>query len=177
MAQKFKVKWSSRAIITTVIFNAAALILIIMYAAGLLTPEKNPSGWISYAIIAVVIHLPYLLHPTAYIITEDKLLIVRPIKNTAISLSEIDFLRENRFADFNLKWRMLGSGGVWGFWGYFSGDHFNKINVQACDLEHLVFIATTEHRFYLLSPKDRDQFMNAMVSRMDKIGKVPQVVG
>ncbi|MFM7015747.1 MAG: PH domain-containing protein [Bacteroidota bacterium] len=105
--------------------------------------------------------ITWMLHPTSYEITSDELLIHRPKGPIKIALSDIKTIEKT---DAGLSIRLFGSGGLFGYFGYFSSKKLGKHYRYTGNNEDLVCI-TCSTKKYLLSIYDQ-AFLNHLIEKI-----------
>lgn len=148
---------------TTKIISAIVLLIPV---ALLFIPVPQEQGGIiipiltSFSLLAMF-GIAWLLHPTAYEITNEYLLIHRPLRAIKINLSDIAKLEKTE-AGFSL--RLVGSGGLFGYYGLFSSGKLGRHLRYTGNNEDLVLVNAGKKK-YLLSIHD-EQFYNELLKQI-----------
>jgi hypothetical protein len=109
-------------------------------------------------ILFVTIALCYILHPTAYTLNKDVLIIQRPVKPVVIyrnEISNIELLDEKQ-----LKWtiRTFGVGGLFGYFGYFYNREIGSMLWYTSHQKNRILITKKNEEKVVISPDDPSLF-------------------
>jgi Bacterial PH domain len=109
-------------------------------------------------ILFVTIALCYLLHPTAYTLNKDVLIIQRPVKPVVIHRNEIASVE--LLTDRQLKWtiRTFGVGGLFGYFGYFYNREIGSMLWYTSHQKNRILITTKNEEKIVISPDDPSLF-------------------
>ena len=96
----------------------------------------------------------YLLHPIAYELNKDELIIKRPFKQVVIKrndIADIQFL-----TDEQLKWtiRSFGVGGLFGYFGYFYNRQLGSMLWYTSQRKNRILIRLKNEEKIVISPDD-----------------------
>jgi hypothetical protein len=111
-----------------------------------------------FLVIAFVV--AWMLHPTSYEITDQQLLVHRPLGPIRINLSDI-IKMEKTEPGFSV--RLFGSGGLFGYYGIFSSGKLGRHLRYTGNNENLLFVNAGKKK-YLLSIHD-ELFYNELIKR------------
>lgn len=150
---------------TTKIISAVVLLIPV---ALLFMPVPEKQGGLIIPIITsfsllLVFSFAWILHPTSYEITDEYLLIHRPIRAIKINLSEIIKMVKTE-SGFSI--RLIGSGGLFGYYGLFSSGKLGRHHRYTGNNEDLVLIDAGKKK-HLLSIHD-ELFYNELIKRTIK---------
>jgi len=127
-----------------------SLIIFLSLTSGSLVPT------IALAILfGSTLFLPYLWSPRSYIVRDNLVVVRRPIGDLAIDMSKQPKL---------WKWtwwglRLFGSGGLYGYYGYFTFRGTGRVRMHATNRHNLVLIEDARGRKHLISPDRPKEFM------------------
>jgi len=145
----------------------SAVVLLIPIALLFMPVPQNQGGIIIPIITSIsllaIFGIAWLLHPTSYEITNDYLLIHRPLSAIKIALSDISKFQKTE-AGFSL--RLVGSGGLFGYYGLFTSSKLGRHHRYTGSNEDLVLIDAGKRK-YLLSIHD-ELFYNELIKRTIK---------
>lgn len=105
-----------------------------------------------------ILLLPYFWMPQGYSIVGRKVIIKRFIGNVKFSIDE-DPIR------WNWTWwggRLFGSGGLYGYYGFFVFKGIGRVRMYATNRNKLVLIKDKKGRKILLSPKEPEKFVQLL---------------
>lgn len=159
METTFIAKLSKTAFIITLFFNI--ILLSILFVNPLMSNYHLPLSTIFILFLPILTHL---LHPSSYTIYPDRIRINRIIQPISISAADILQIETIQEADLAANVRLLGSGGVWGYFGIFYSTTHGKLIMMASDMEHLILIVTP-HKKYVISPQDPLLFLDTYAKR------------
>lgn len=104
---------------------------------------------------ASVLFIPYLWAPQGYFILKKTVIVKRLIGDVTIS-----FIEEPK--RWRWTWwgvRLVGSGGLYGYYGLFSFRGIGRVWMYATNRHNLILIKTDQGKKILLSPKDPEEFI------------------
>ncbi len=150
----FNTTWDNKLITSSVIVTTILTgSLILMLYLGI----TRIQGWFklfcfAYSIICViVIFLCYLYSTQVIILNEDFLLIKRLINDKKISITEIEDIQILENKTINSSIRLFGSGGLFGYFGYFKNPKLGKYMLFATRNNNFVLVKTADHK-YVITP-------------------------
>ena len=109
----------------------------------------------------LVIGLSYAYSPRGYEISGGEFRIKRLIGDVVFPLERLRFVRATTDADFWGSVRLWGSGGLFGYYGWFWSKALGRSSWYVTDRSKAV-IVTDGDRVILVSPDDRDVFLTAI---------------
>lgn len=150
-------KWSPFAIVVTILIVVGMFALIICI-------DRWPQWRVLFIIVLALTFATTVaaafLSPTRIILTDTDLIIKFALRNKIIPISEIQsaapYQRTMNFV------RTLGSGGYYGWWGWFHNQELGRFFVYAANLQRLILITTTSGRKYLISCSDPATFLDKL---------------
>jgi len=102
-----------------------------------------------------ILFLPYLWSPRSYVICDNAVVVRRLIGDLRIDMS-----RQPRL----WKWtwwglRLFGSGGLYGYYGFFTFKGIGRVRMHATNRHNLVLIEDAKARKHLISPDRPEEFI------------------
>jgi hypothetical protein len=140
-------------IITSIVF---IIVVIVTYLA--FTKDSYWGAIITDAVLLIA----YLFRPLSYELTEDSIIINRPVSKVNIELPDIDYAKKITYSDLSITIRLFGSGGFFGYYGIFYSSTFGKIKAYMSQRNNLVLIKTFKHGTFVISP-DEESFIQAVL--------------
>ena len=106
-------------------------------------------------LFSVILFLPYLMVPRGYVVSGKTVVVKRPLGEVRIILAE---------AALRWKWtwwglRLFGSGGLYGYYGFFIFKGLGMVRMCATNRHNLVLVRDVNGRKYLLSPDEPERFI------------------
>ncbi|MDB5281149.1 MAG: hypothetical protein JWO06_224 [Bacteroidota bacterium] len=113
--------------------------------------------------VVAVLFLTFLISPQKYELTQNELIIKRPLSNVVIKIVDIASVGviPNGEATFSL--RTFGSGGFFGYFGRFYNSKFGNYSAYATRRSNRLLITTGEGRKIIITPDDLN-----MVSHLEE---------
>lgn len=96
----------------------------------------------------------YIYRPAGYLLTDDHLVIKRPISKVIIPISEITEVRVLNGEDVKGLIRTFGVGGMFGYYGRHYSHKLGHTTWYATRRNNLVFVRLSDKRKLVLSPDD-----------------------
>jgi len=118
-------------------------------------------------LLTIVVVIVYLFSIKKYRLTDTALEIVRVMNTKSVPLA---LLKEVRIvSNSEMAWtiRLFGSGGLFGFIGFFWNFKHKFISVYSTRMTRLVLITTTENKKLIISPEDF-AFVEALQIKISK---------
>ena len=123
--------------------------------------------WIIAGLVFGSIFAVWLFRPTNYTITEDGLLIGRPIGSRRLLLKDIASVEAVSSSALGFQLRVFGSGGFGGYFGVFRPSGLGRsIDYYVTNMSNLLLIRRRTGRELLISPDDPVGFEVALRSRL-----------
>ena len=156
--------WSRYSIVVTIIFVVVTVLLGCFSTDG-----DSPRYWAvnicRYAFVLAILSGLYYC-PRSVEITPSRLVIRRLLTKKYIPVGEIvvvaPYQRTMNFV------RVCGSGGVFGFWGWFRNQELGRFFVYATSLKQLVVITLASGRKYVISCENSQEMAAQIQLRMHK---------
>ena len=105
-----------------------------------------------------ILALPFLWAPRGYAIRGDGILVKRAIGDAKIIVAE----PPQRWSWTWWGIRLFGSGGLYGYYGYFAFRGLGKVLMYATNRHKLVLIRDDRGRRYLISPDNPQEFIKQL---------------
>jgi hypothetical protein len=154
MESNAKWDWSTR-IITTFVLLLVLVLATKEFNRYLTTPSDSyPVRFIIIFLVAIAFLLTFLYSIKKYRLTNDSLEIVRFLNKKTIPLSSIKAVHILNNSDMVWTIRLFGSGGLFGYIGYFWNFKHKFISVYATRLSPLVMLVTSENKKLIISPEE-----------------------
>jgi hypothetical protein len=104
---------------------------------------------------SAVLGSPYFWAPRAYTVTDNKIVVKRLIGDFQITAAQ----KPERWRWTWWGIRLFGSGGLYGYYGYFSFRGLGRVCMHATNRNNLVLVKDEKGRRFLLSPSEPDKFI------------------
>lgn len=157
----FKGSLDKLAKITTI---AITLLFVILGCGLFLIPDyKNPL--ISYSVVLwlfIIYFSTYLFRPINYRIASDSVVVHRSVKDIEIKIQDIDEVRLLSKTDLAWSWRILGVGGLFGYFGNFANKKLGSMKWYLTRRDQSVLLLTKEGKKIIISPDDRQNFVEML---------------
>jgi hypothetical protein len=104
----------------------------------------------------------YIFRPISYAVTEQEVIIHRPLKDVKINrkdIQSVEILDEN-FAKNTL--RTFGVGGLWGYFGKFAHSSMGSMDWYVTRRDRLVLLKNSENKKMVLSPDEVELFIKEL---------------
>jgi hypothetical protein len=138
--------------LTTKIISALVIAIpfVMIIAQYSVIKENNEILALTSIFLFITYFVAWMLHPTSYEISNESLVIHRPVRAIKISLASIKNIERT---EPGYSMRLFGSGGLFGYYGLFSSNKLGRHHRYTGDNKNLVLIST-EKKKYLLSIHD-----------------------
>ncbi|GGM84086.1 hypothetical protein GCM10010967_14850 [Dyadobacter beijingensis] len=123
--------------------------------------DARIGAYFSVGILSAVYWAAYIYRPTGYTLTDDELIIHRPISNVVYPRR----FESTRVIDKeSLKYtiRTFGVGAFWGYFGKFYNTALGKMTWYVTRRDQLILIKMTDGKTILVSPDDLNGFAKAL---------------
>jgi hypothetical protein len=134
----------------------APLALLLAQPRGVLVLVASP------ALLVVLVALPMALSPAGYAVGAGDLAVVR--RGTRPLLFPLGSLLAARPAAMPRSLRVLGSGGVFGWWGRFANRDWGRFKAYATDRRRGVLLEWPAFKLFV-SPEDPEALCRAVLAR------------
>ena len=153
--------WDALAIIITLVYNAI-IITCGIYAF-------RDSVLIAAILMICVFVLPILFMPLSLRVSENDVKIFRLIGRVRISLCDVKSVTiiedDERF--FNKLIRTCGSGGAYGYWGFFKHEKHGKVRMFVTDREQCFLIKCNDGKVFVVSSPKRQEIVGYLNSNLN----------
>ena len=157
----FKTSLDKTAVTITVIFTLSfAFIIATQYLIA--TPGNAVRSLYVTIIFLVIYCLSFAFHPTAYKVTQDVLIICRPIWNVQIKRTDIQSIAIIDKKELSGAVRTFGVGGVFGYYGCFANYTLGSMTWYATRKDNVVLITTTNNKKIVVTPNEPSAFIAAL---------------
>ena len=138
--------------LTTKIISALVIAIpfVMIIAQYSVIKENNEILALTSIFLFITYFVAWMLHPTSYEISNENLLIHRPLHAIKISLASIKNIERT---EPGYSMRIFGSGGLFGYYGLFSSNKLGRHHRYTGNNKNLVLISTQKKK-YLLSIHD-----------------------
>ena len=120
-------------------------------------------------LLTLALLIAYLLHPKAYWVSHKKFIILRPLLDIKIPVTEITearVLTEEERKGSTL--RIFGSGGFFGYFGRFWNSKLGWLTYYATQRRNYILVSTVSGKRYIITPDDLS-FEGAMRAELQNI--------
>lgn len=153
---------------TAIAITAGVTVLFAVLIAGQysLIKDKGNTAPIFTTVLCVLIYgLSYGFRPSGYTVTEEDLVIRRPIGKVHILRSDIRSVEAVSKGEIGGAIRTFGVGGLFGYYGRFANFHLGRMTWYATRRDLPVLIRTADGRKIVVTPDDRDGFVAELGAR------------
>lgn len=160
---KFKASLDKLAKVVTI--AVTILFTSIIIGQLVLIPDSvQYTSFITVFILLLIYLIVFLFRPICYNITDESLVIHRPLTDIKIDLKDIknvELLDKER-----LKWtiRTFGVGGLFGYWGRFANSKIGVMTWYATRRDKAVLITTFNNKKIVLTPDEPELFVSNIIS-------------
>ena len=125
---------------------------------------KNPYYLLFPIPFIAIIYITWLFAPIGLGLRSGELHIVRRVGHLIFSLDDIKTIKPITKLRENAGWvvRTGGSGGAWGYFGYFWSKKWGHFKIHATDDKKFVVVEQKNGEKILVSPDKKDQFIESM---------------
>jgi len=122
--------------------------------------EFNNGFWV-ILLVDFVFFITWGFHPSAYIVTTNAIEIIRPFKSIKIRKEEIESISEISSNQLGFGIRRFGSGGLFGYFGWYSSNKIGKYLNYTTHSKLLALIQLKSGLKILVSPNTFSFIANA----------------
>jgi hypothetical protein len=145
-------------LVTSIVAGLATFMLLL---APLLPDAPAIQPPIAVYILALTLFITWGFHPQSYTITQSTVIINRPFGNIKIPVDKIKDATQITSEDLGKPWRIMASGGVFGFFGVFSSKTIGKFTMWCRNRDSMVLMNLDE-QIIIVSPDDPAGFIAAI---------------
>ncbi|MFM2361037.1 MAG: hypothetical protein RLY16_3030 [Bacteroidota bacterium] len=122
------------------------------------TEGKSP--FIFSTMLLSLIYLgTFLFRPIRYSITDEKLIIHRPLLDIKIDRTTIEKVEQLENDQLSCAVRIFGVGGLFGYWGKFSNSKIGSMTWYATRRSNAVLVTTIHNKKIVLTPNEPEKFV------------------
>lgn len=150
---------------TAKVVTIAVTILFAIIIVGQISLIKEDVKFIPIfiSVFLLLIYLgTFLFKPTNYSLTNEEIIIHRPLKDIKIDrriISSAGLLDKEKLKG---TIRMFGVGGLFGYWGNFANSKIGSMTWYATRRNNTVLITTIKNKKIVLTPNDPESFVAAL---------------
>ena len=141
-------------IVTTILFAA-----IIVGQFSLIKDEGRSVPIFTTIILLLIYFGTFLFRPISYKLTDDKLIIHRPLSDIKIIRAEIQNVEQLDKEKLSWAFRVFGVGGLFGYWGKFSNTKLGSMTWYATRRNNAVLVTTIYNKKIILTPNEPEKFV------------------
>jgi Bacterial PH domain len=154
------------------VVTALTGLLAVLLPLALLLAQPGGRGLLvlvaSPALLVAVVALPLVLSPAGYAVGSGDLAVLR--RGTRPLLFPLGSLLAARQTAMPRSLRMLGSGGMFGWWGRFANRDWGRFKAYATDRRRGVLLEWPGFKLFV-SPEDPEAFCRAVLARSGRKGR------
>ena len=141
-------------IVTTILFAA-----IIVGQFSLIKDEGRSVPIFTTIILLLIYFGTFSFRPISYKLTDDKLIIHRPLSDIKIIRAEIQNVEQLDKGKLSWAFRVFGVGGLFGYWGKFSNTKLGSMTWYATRRNNAVLVTTIYNKKIILTPNEPEKFV------------------
>jgi hypothetical protein len=154
------------------VVTAVTALLAVLLPLALLLAQPRGRGLLvlvaSPALLVALVALPMVLSPSGYAVGSGDLAVLR--RGTRPLLFPLGSLLAARPTAMPRSLRMLGSGGMFGWWGRFANRDWGRFKAYATDRRRGVLLEWPGFKLFV-SPEDPDALCRAVLARSARKGR------
>ena len=154
----YKTSLDNLAKVVTIVISILFAAIIVGQISFIKDEEKFAPIFIT--ILLLIIYFgTFSFRPICYKLTDDNLIIHRPLSDIKIDRSEIKSVE--RLDQSKLSWavRIFGVGGFFGYWGKFSNTKLGSMTWYATRRNNAVMVTTIYNKKIVLTPNEPEKFV------------------
>jgi hypothetical protein len=156
MTFKASFDWSVK-----IITAAFSLFFCTISILGIINIDSTSGAIIFPVIMMLLVLVSYLWHVQSYEVTSGGIEIKRPVGSKLIGFSSIKHLKKVESNDLGFVLRLLGVGGIFGFFGIYKSQYYGKMTFYATQQRNYV-IVETDLKKYVLTPDEPFDFVKSV---------------
>ena len=141
-------------IVTTILFAA-----IIVGQFSFIKDEEKSVPVFTTIFLSLIYFGTFLFRPISYKLTDNKLIIHRPLSDIKINRNEIRSVEQLEKTKLSWAFRVFGVGGLFGYWGKFSNTKLGSMNWYATRRNNAVLVTTIYNKKIILTPNEPEKFV------------------
>jgi len=151
---------------TATIITIAVTIFLAVVIGGqyvIIKDAKRTTPFYTTTACLLIYFLAFAFRPIQYVISEDELIIERPLINARIRREDIK--SAEKIEKNKIKWslRIFGVGGVFGYYGSFASFSLGRMTWYATRKDNPVLIKTANGRKIIVTPNEPDAFVSELI--------------
>lgn len=139
----------------TILFGS--IIMMALYSV-LNDEEKNIPAYISIGLL-LIYFFAYAFRPGNYTLTNDKLIVHRPLTNMSINRTDIKSVEQIDKEKLEQTFRTFGVGGLFGYYGKFANKKLGSMTWYATRRDKAVLMTTIDNKKIILTPDNPAEFV------------------
>jgi len=108
--------------------------------------------------------LAFAFRPAGYVVTNEEVLVSRPLLNVHIKRADIHRVVALPAQDLSASIRLFGVGGLFGYYGRYTNLRLGRTTWYATRRDTPVLVETTDNKKYILTPDDPSGFVRALAA-------------
>ena len=149
-------------IIITILFA-----VIIVGQFSLIKDEGKSVPTFTTILLSLIYFGTFSFRPISYKLTDDKLIIHRPLFDIKINRTEIKNVEQLDKEKLSWAVRIFGVGGLFGYWGKFSNAKLGSMTWYATRRNNAVLVTTIYNKKIVLTPNEPEKFVNEFNRRTE----------
>ena len=141
-------------IVTTILFAA-----IIVGQLSLIKDEGKSVPIFTTILLSLIDFWIFSFRPISYKLTDDKLIIHRPLSDIKINRTEIKNVEQLDKEKLSWAVRIFGVGGLFGYWGKFSNIKLGSMTWYATRRNDAILVTTIYNKKIVLTPNEPEKFV------------------
>jgi Bacterial PH domain len=122
-------------------------------------PEGKSPFIFSTLLLSLIYLGTFLFRPIRYSITDEKLIIHRPLLDIKIDRTTIEKVEKLENDQLSCAVRIFGVGGLFGYWGKFSNSKIGSMTWYATRRSNAVLVTTIYNKKIVLTPNEPEKFV------------------
>ncbi len=132
----------------------------IVVVPKLLGKTETTEMIITGIILGLIYGISYAFSPKSYELNETELIINRPLNKVVLKYHEIKNTSKIGNNKLNFAIRLLGVGGLFGYFGKFWNKEFGSMTWYATRRENAIMITTKDDKRIILTPDETEKFIS-----------------
>lgn len=142
--------------VTIAITILFATIIIGQYAFS--DGDKTIPNCITVGLLLIYFFV-FAFRPVRYTLTNEKLIVIRPLLNVEISRAEIRSVEQVDKEKLKQSFRTFGVGGLFGYFGKFANTRLGSMTWYATRRDKAVLITTIHNKKIVVTPDNPEEFV------------------
>ena len=141
-------------IVITILFAA-----IIVGQFSLINDNGKSVPIFTTILLSLIYFGTFSFRPISYKLTDNKLIVHRPLSDIKIDRTEIKSVEQLDKAKLSWAVRIFGVGGLFGYWGKFSNTKIGSMTWYATRRNNAVLVTTIHNKKIILTPNEPEKFV------------------